>query len=79
VVESVDDAITFLSEYSENENDADLKQYEIIIKYSNGDRIEAQFEAKENAVSFLEPYKNPNLTPVRFDGDEDKYVQGRLL
>jgi hypothetical protein len=52
--ESVDDAIVFVTNYKENElREGDFRKYEIIVRYSNGDKIEAFFHDKQKSVSFL--------------------------
>lgn len=56
ILNTIPDAINFLEQYSESWSNLPLKKYEIIIKYNTGDRIEAVFKAKIDAVKFLESY-----------------------
>lgn len=51
---TVGDAITFVTNYSEDiMRDGSFRKYEIIIRYSNNDKIDASFGDKEKAISFL--------------------------
>jgi hypothetical protein len=34
--------------------DGGFRKYEVIIRYSNGDKIDASFQNKEKAVAFLQ-------------------------
>jgi hypothetical protein len=48
------DAITFVENYTEDGlREGNFRKYEIIVRYSNGDKIDASFQNKEKAVSFL--------------------------
>jgi hypothetical protein len=49
----VDIAIAYISNYSADTPARDFKKFEIIVKYTNGDTINASFADKEKAVSFL--------------------------
>lgn len=52
---TVTDAITFVTNYRENAlRDGSFRKYEIIIRYRNGDKIEASFQNKEKAIGFLQ-------------------------
>jgi len=53
---SITEAIDFLQDYSENKSKLQLSKYEIIIRYNNGDKIEASFKDKNDTISFLEKY-----------------------
>lgn len=55
-VTTITEAISFLSKYSEQIESLPLLKYEIIIKYNTGDRIEASFHDKKDAIVFLEGY-----------------------
>jgi hypothetical protein len=56
ISKSITDAIDFLKEYSENKSKLPLAKYEIIIRYSAGDKIEASFKNKKDTIAFLENY-----------------------
>ncbi len=56
---TVDEAIEFVSSYSEATAAAPFVKYEIEIRFSNGDKIQAQFGEKERAVGFLRGYEAP--------------------
>ena len=49
----VDEAIDFLSGYPQDEIDGNFQLYEVLIRYTNGDNINGQFEEKERAIEFL--------------------------
>lgn len=52
--DAVDDAIEFVDEYREDVvGDGTFRKYEVIVRYSNSDKIEASFQDKEKAISFL--------------------------
>lgn len=51
---TVDDAIAFVTGYREDIlRDGSFRKYEIIVRYSNNDKIDASFGDKEKVVSFL--------------------------
>lgn len=51
----VADAITFVTNYQGvPQQGGSFKKFEIIIQYSNNDKIEASFREKENAINFLQ-------------------------
>lgn len=51
---TVGEAITFVRNYREDAfRDGAFRKYEIIVRYSNNDKIEASFQDKEKAVNFL--------------------------
>lgn len=55
---SVDDAIAFVSGYDqENGNDGQFRKFEVIVRYTNGDKIDASFADKPKAVQFLKYIK----------------------
>jgi len=52
---NVADAIIFVNAYREDAlREGGFREYEIIVRYSNGDKIEASFHNKEKAVGFLQ-------------------------
>lgn len=53
---SIQEALSFISSYNEDESNAPLAKYELVIRYNNGDKIEAQFKKRKNAVAFLSEY-----------------------
>ncbi len=56
---TVEEAIEFISSYSEATAAASFVKYEIEIRFSNGDKIQAEFRKKERAVGFLRGYEAP--------------------
>lgn len=56
VSDSINEAIAFLKKYSEDKPKLPLSKFEIIIKYNNGDKIEASFKDKKDSIKFLEAY-----------------------
>jgi len=51
---TVTDVIMYVTSYSENElREGGFKKYEIIVRYSNDDKIDASFQNKEKAIAFL--------------------------
>lgn len=51
---TIDDAITFIEGYDEaSTQDGGFRKYEVIVRYSNGDKIDAEFTEKRAAISFL--------------------------
>lgn len=51
----VADAIAFVTNYKEiAQQGGAFRKFEIIVQYSNNDRIEASFRDKENAINFLQ-------------------------
>lgn len=57
VSQTLIEAIAFLKTYSEKNVQNTLVKYEIIIKYNTGDKIEATFKDKKEAIKFLETYR----------------------
>ncbi len=52
---TVADAITFVTNYREDAlRDGSFRKYEIIVRYTNNDKIDASFQNKEKAVAFLQ-------------------------
>lgn len=51
---TIADAITFVTSYREDElRDGGFRKYEIIVRYTNNDKIDASFQDKEKAIAFL--------------------------
>lgn len=51
----IDDAIAFIQDYDEaSSQDGAFRKYEIIVRYSNGDKIEGAFAEKQTAIRFLQ-------------------------
>jgi hypothetical protein len=67
---TVQEAIEFIGAYSEIKVCEPLVKYEVQIRYSNGDKVDAQFQEKATVIEFLEHYKNVNWTPLK-DSEED--------
>jgi hypothetical protein len=51
---TIDDAIKFLNQYSVSESSGDFRKYEVIIRFSNGDRAEGSFREKVRVEEFLQ-------------------------
>lgn len=51
---TIDDAIRFLENHSIDDSSSGFRRYEIRVDYSNGDKFEAQYEAKAKAREFLD-------------------------
>ncbi len=56
IKDSIVDAIGFLKSYTEDNQKDPFVKYEIIIRYNSGDRIDASFKDKKDAIKFLESY-----------------------
>lgn len=56
-LKSVDDAVKFVTDYNDKDRVGLVFRYEILIKYNNGDKIEATFKNKEEAVRHLRTYQ----------------------
>lgn len=54
--DSVKEATDFILRYTESRENDPLVKYEIQIIYTNGDRVEGQFAAREDAIRFLAGY-----------------------
>lgn len=55
-VNRIKDAIDYIETYKELPLNCDIVKYEIQIKYSNGDKINAEFVDRFNAINFLKNY-----------------------
>lgn len=53
---SVEEAISFVQDYHEAEQNVPLVKYEIEVRYSNGDRVSGQFHEKQDAMRFLKRF-----------------------
>ena len=53
---SVEEAISFVQDYHEAEQNVPLVKYEIEVRYSNGDRVSGQFHEKQDAMKFLKRF-----------------------
>jgi hypothetical protein len=56
---SVDEAISFIESYITNSTVQQFAKFEIEVRFNNGDRIEATFRSKADAVRFLNNYRSP--------------------
>jgi hypothetical protein len=54
---TLDDAIEYIAKYQNDKNGIELYKIEIYIRYNNGDKIDANFQDKENAIAFLKNYR----------------------
>jgi len=52
--DSIDDAMKFIDKHSTSGSSGDFRKYEVIIKFSNGDRVEGSFGNKLRVREFLE-------------------------
>ena len=51
---NIEDAVAFIGKYEESSSQHGMfRKFEVIVKYSNGDKIDASFQAKHLAISFL--------------------------
>lgn len=51
---SIEEAITFVNSYRDDVlHDGGFRKYEIIVRYNNGDKVEASFKDKDKAIGFL--------------------------
>ncbi|WP_211329297.1 hypothetical protein [Ammoniphilus oxalaticus] len=57
---NIPDVITFIKGYEECKTiSAEFIKYEVIVRYNNGDRIDAEFKSKDSVVDFLESFLPP--------------------
>ncbi len=54
---TIDDAVEMLRNYDEAGGGGFVARYEILIRYNNGDKIEATFQDKESAIKHLRTYQ----------------------
>lgn len=51
---SIEDGVNYINSFVESENGGVFRKYEIIVKYSNGDVVDASFQERERVLRFLE-------------------------
>jgi len=51
---TIDDALRFLDTYSVYEGCGDFRKYEVLISFTNGDRVEGSFKDKAKVREFLQ-------------------------
>jgi hypothetical protein len=68
---SVPEAISFVETYNEKAATGPLVKYEIMIRYDNGDKIQAELHDKATALEFLQAYQSGNWTAAIDVRDED--------
>lgn len=56
-VTNIDDAIEYINSYRIEEGSLDIKKFEIFIRYSNGDKVDASFKDRHLALKFLINYE----------------------
>ena len=54
---TVADAVRFLSNYASPATPQGIYKYEVLIRYSNADRVTAEFRDKSGAIEFLKKYE----------------------
>jgi hypothetical protein len=62
---SVEEAIKFVEEYEEATAGLPIVNYLISANYNNGDKVEAQFADKRDALAFLRQYEGPGFIPLQ--------------
>ena len=65
VLESVSDAIAFISDYNEDRVKLPVVEYVVQIRYTNTDEVEGRFKEKDGALEFLRSYLPPPISPVK--------------
>lgn len=50
---TIQDALSFLDTHAVYELTGEFRKYEILVEYSNGDKVDAVFSAKQKARDFL--------------------------
>jgi len=53
---TIQEAIEFLGQYRGQNSTPNLVRFEILIRYNTGDKIEASFQERQDAISFLKNY-----------------------
>lgn len=56
VANTINEAIALLEDYVEDRESLPFIKYEIIVRYNNGDKIDANFLEKKDAIAFLATY-----------------------
>jgi hypothetical protein len=59
IMPNIEDAINFIENYNNDNGYLAILKYEIVVKYNNGDKIEAIFKTQESAIQFLSSYASP--------------------
>ncbi len=77
-VTTVIDAIDFITRFEEHSATQAFQRYEIQIRYSNGDSIEANFADKETAIRFLRGYTVAQRIAMSRTGMRAKYHSAPL-
>jgi hypothetical protein len=60
---TVPDAIAFMQRYDESTSSGPVVKYEVIIRYDNGGKIEAQFPNRAETIAFLSAFQGGNWAP----------------
>jgi hypothetical protein len=68
---SVQEAIGFIIHYDETAASGPLMKYEVLVRYDNGDKIEATFSDRAATIEFLAGFQQGNWTPA-LDLSEEK-------
>ncbi|MBU4443973.1 DNA methylase [bacterium] len=63
-LDNVQDAIEYITQYRNLKKSITFVKYEILLKFNNNDRIEASFQNKETAISFLKQFDTMNFQLV---------------
>jgi len=50
---TVNDAMEFINNFDEANGEGAFRKYEVIVRYSNGDSIDASFQSKQSVLDFL--------------------------
>lgn len=67
---SVQEAISFLEGYNENDGTKPIVKYEIEIRYNSGTVIRGEFPDKDEAIHFLRDYELPHIKPAESSSPE---------
>lgn len=51
--DAVADAVQYVENYQENAAGGQFRKYEIIVRFTNNDKIDASFQSKDKAIAFL--------------------------
>jgi hypothetical protein len=60
---TIDDAVKFIEKYLDHDGGGKVHRYEVVVRYNNGDRIEATFQDKESAIKHLRSYQPIPVNP----------------
>jgi hypothetical protein len=60
---SISEVLSFIKNYDESNTVSEFVRYEIIVKYNNGDKINAEFKEKDSAIQFLESFLPSGFKP----------------